>query len=182
MANYRVSTGLPQLPPPAYDTQDFAKFLPIYQALNALSTNLSSATGLVDYDQAELAERNQLGSLLVNNQQTIYPKAASSLGFGLLVNLFVSGGKILARPADASLGRPAHGIVNEPDGIATNSFGKILFFEGHCLGVSGTSFGTPYYLGNAGLMTTPSPAPGYTQPVAWGLGSLGVYLRIQFPL
>jgi len=181
MANYRITTGLPQLPPSAYKDEEFAKFLPVYQALNALARNLSTAVGQVDYDQQELSDRNQLGSLLSGNFHQVYPKAALDLDYGMLVNLYVDGGKIWARQADAGSGREAHGIVNEPYGITSGAFGQVLFMEGHCYGVSGTVFGESYYLGGSGLMTTPAPGSGLIQPVAFGLGSLGVYLRIQHP-
>lgn len=178
MPNYRITTGLPQLPPSAYDEKDFNKFVPVYQALNAIARAVSVQTGQVDFSQAELAERNQLGSLISGNNYKVYPLANGNLSFGLLVNLYVSGGKIVARAADPNLGRPAHGIVNVPTGIVDGTYGEVLFMEGHCLGISGTTFGTQYYATTSGLVTSPAPS-GIVQPIGWGLGSLGLYLRIM---
>lgn len=181
MPDYRITSGLPQVPAGMED-KDFGKFLPIYNALNALAQAISITGGNVDFSQTELAARNQLGSVLTHNTRKVYPLAPGALAYGTIVNLFLSGGKIAAQAADATNNtKPAHGIVNEPLGIAAGDYGEVLLIEGLSQGISGTTFGAPYYLSTGGLVQLARPGAAGTieQAVGWGLGSAGFYLHIS---
>lgn len=180
MPQYLISSGLPQLPSSGLDEENAKLVTPLYQGINNLAQRLSEVGGRVTYTQAELAERNQLGNLINAPNITIYPRASVDLSYGVLVNLYLTGGKIHARKATGAVdGFRAHGIVNAPQGIAAGDYGAVLFFDGYCAGVSGTTFGTPYYLGGNGLMqpTVDIASYPYTHVVALGLGNAGVYLR-----
>lgn len=181
MPDYRITTGLPQIPP-AMEEKDFGKFLPLYNSMNALAQAVSIAGGNVDFNQSELADRNQLGSVLTQNHRKLYALAPGALAYGTIVNLFLSSGKIAAQAADATDNtKPAHGIVNAPLGIAVGEFGEIMLVEGYSQGISGTTFGAPYYLSTAGLvqLARPGAAGNIEQAVGWGLGSAGFYLHIS---
>lgn len=183
MPNYRITTGLPQTPA-GMDNKDFSKFLPVYNALNALAQAVSIAGGNVEYSQEELGQRNQLGSILTQNHRVAYPLADGlSLSFGAIVNLYLNGGgKICARLADATDNtKPAHGIVDEPLGISSGDYGRVVLVEGHTAGIAGTTFGQYYYLGVTGLVQAarPAAAGSIVQAVGFGLGSAGFYLHIS---
>lgn len=182
MPDYKITTGLPQVPA-GMEEKDFGKFLPIYNSMNALAQAVSIASGSVDFSQAELAQRNQLGSLQAQNHRKLYALADGvSLAYGAVVNLYLSSGKIAAQLADASSSaKPAHGIVNAPLGIAAGEFGEIMFIEGYSQGIAGTTFGAPYYLSTGGLvqLARPSAVGTIEQAVGWGLGSAGFYLHIS---
>lgn len=182
MPQYELTSGLPQLPSSGLNPDQFALVQPLYQAVNTLTQKLATESGLVTYEQTELAERNQLASLSAQNRRKIYPLALAKLDFGKLVNLTLSGAKLAARLADATSGLPAHGIVNEPYGITSGQYGEVVLLEGFSVGVSGTVLGSFYYLHNTGniALAPPSGAP-VSQRVGVGFGSAGFYMNIQAP-
>jgi hypothetical protein len=183
MPDYGITTGLPQTPA-GMENKDFSKFLPVYNALNALAQAVSIASGRVTYSQEELAQRNQLGSILTQNHRVAYVLADGiSLPFGTLVHLYLNGGgKICGEPADASTSaKPCHGIVDEPLGINPGEFGRVVVVEGYTQGITGTTFGQYYYLGVGGLAQAARPAAvgSIVQSVGFGLGSAGFYLHVS---
>lgn len=181
MPNYNISTGLPQTPSGVPDA-DFNRLLPLYQALNTLARNLSEADGRVTFSQAELADRNQLGSIRSQNHRRIYPLFPAAIGYGKLVNLYVSGGKLAAQLADASVARPAHGIVNQQSGAAIGDYAEVILVEGFSNGIAGSVLGTFYWLSTNGDVQVAMPGVGVKQQVGFGLGSAGFYLHIQAPI
>lgn len=182
MPDYKITTGLPQLPAGNAD-KDFNLVKPLYLALNALSQGLSISAGAVDFNQTELASQNQLGTLTTQNHRKLYALAAGvTLPFGAVVNLYISAGKIAARLADATIaGLPAHGIVNNPLGIDSGDFGEVIIIEGYTAGISGTTFGLYYYLSATGLIQAGQPVAAGTirQGMGFGLGTAGFYMHIS---
>lgn len=182
MPNYRITTGLPQLPA-GLPSKEFELVRPMYQAMNTMAQIISTTAGLVDFDQAELASRNQLASVLTQNHQKLYARSVvGTLAFGKIVTLYLVDGKICAQHADATNNtRPAHGIVNVPQGIANNQFGEIMLMEGFSKGISGTALGQYYYLSTNGDVQAARPTAVGTivQAVGFGLGSAGFYLSIS---
>lgn len=186
MPDYKITTGLPQTPTTS-DDKTFGLFLPVYNALNALSKVVSQGIGAVDYTQEELAQRNQLGSVITQNHRKLYALAPAALMYGQVVNVYLDSGKLAARLADATTAAlPAHGIVNNPAGIAAGQYGEILLVEGFTAGITGTTIGVYYYLSTGGLISPvrPAVAGSIVQAVGFGLGSLGFYAHISsyFPV
>jgi hypothetical protein len=86
--------------------------------------------------------------------------ASGALAAGDLVNITVSGATVLARVADASLGRPAHGFVTVA--VADTAYG-IAYGLGIVSGLTGLTVGATYYLSTAGDVTaTPPTTEGHT--------------------
>jgi hypothetical protein len=181
MPDYRITTGLPQLPAGQKDAS-FNLVLPLYQAMNSLAQSLSVVGGLVDYSQAELADRSQWASISSQNHNKIFALATTDMLFGQIVNLVLSGGKISMQLADATDDtKPAHGIVNQPQGILTGEYGEVVLSQGYVQGISGTTFGATYYLSAVGLVQTirPSAVGTIIQAVGTGFGTAGFYLNIS---
>ena len=181
MPKFEISGGLPATSSGLPD-RDAALVNPIYQSINSLAQHLSMQTGNVQFTQAELAGINQLIGLSSNKYQKVFAQAAVDIGFGRLVNLSISGGKITANLANATTPlRAAHGICNAPSGLTAGQFGEIILMSGHCRGVANTEFGAPYYLAVDGLMTltVPTATGVINQVVGIGLGSEGFYLDIE---
>lgn len=181
MPNYNVTTGLPSLPAGQRD-KDFDLVKPIYLAMNALAKGVSIYAGQIDFSQDEMAQQNQLSTLLTQNHRKINVLAVGALAFGKIVNLFLSGGKIAGRYADSTDNtKPAHGIVNAPLGIAAGEYGEVVLIEGYSTGISGSTFGLYYYLSNNGDVQAGRPAAVGTiiQAVGFGLGTGGFYMHIS---
>jgi len=182
MPDYNITTGLPQVPAATAD-KEFNIVLPLYNAVNYLAQRLSVAAGLTGFTQAELSSLNQLGNIQSQNHRRVFAKAVgSSLSYGKIVNLYLSGGKIAAQYADATNNtKPAHGIVNQPQGIVNGEFGEVVVVEGYSMGIAGTTFGLYYYLSTNGDVqsTRPAAAGSIVQPCGFGLGSSGFYLHIS---
>lgn len=183
MPDYRITTGLPQIPA-GQDEKNFGLVLPLYNALNALAQQTSIVGGRVDFSQAELTQRNQLGSVLSQNHRQVFAKnvTGAALTYGKIVNLYLDSGKIAARYADATDNtKPAHGIVNQTQGIDNGDFGQIVIVEGYSQGIAGTTFGAYYYLSTTGdvQLGRPVAAGSIVQPCGFGLGSAGFYLHVS---
>lgn len=179
---YGIATSLPPVPVGMPD-KEAALLRPIYLAINSLAQNTSEVVGLVQYSQSELANVSQLSGLQVPPPNILYAKAVGSdLADGKLVNLYVSGGKIAARYADASDNtKPAHGIVDVNGGIPAGNFGRIILIRGLCVGLTGSTFGAYYWLStNGDVQNTPPTAGGsIRQSVGFGLNTGGFYLSIS---
>lgn len=182
MPEYRITTGLPQLPVQS-DEKSFGLVLPLYQAMNALAKALAQEAGAVDFNQVELAQRNQLASINTQNHKKLYALAPVAIPFGHLVNVYLDSGKLAVRDASAlsASAKAAHGMVTQLDGIDAGQFGEVTLFEGYTTGVGGTTVGATYYLSTTpGLATATAPAsPNLRQAVGMGLGSAGFYLSID---
>ena len=178
---YGVSTGIPQLPANKAD-KDFALVQPLYSAINSLAQAVSLATGLVEFDQAELAQRNQLNTILTQNHRIINLYAPAALAYGKLINIYIDSGKLAARYADATdATKPCHGVVDAPLGISAGDYGRVLLIEGPTFGITGSTVGLYYFLGINGdaQAGAPTAAGSIVQPVGFGLGSAGFYLHVS---
>lgn len=183
MPKFTIASGLPDLPSGLTD-KEAGTVNPLYRAINSVAQQLSLQTGNVQYSQVEMSSIDQLVGLTDGKEMQIYPKALEAIGYGNLVTLSLSAGKLCMMKATASdVTKPAHGICIAPDGVANGAYGTVLFLRGRTGAVSGTSVGTRYYLSTAGTMQTARPvAPAVlTQVVAIGFGSSGIYLDIQPP-
>lgn len=181
MPEFNISSGLPSYPAGLSD-KDAALVLPLYRAINSLAQQIAVQSGAVQYDAAEQASIDQFTKFTSQRTRKLFVKAGEALSFGNLVSLSIVSGKIVAFKADATnLSRPAHAIVDVPTGIALNAFGEVIFMQGKSSGVSGTSFGTAYYLSTAGqVQSTPPVATGVlNQRVGLGLGSAGFYFDAE---
>lgn len=180
MPSYILGSGLPDLPSGLTD-KEAALVTPLYRAINGIAAQLSKQTGNIQYSQSELSQIDQLSGLTPQLTQKLHVKALETISYGQLVTLSLDAGKFAVRPAkydDAA--KPAHGLCDLPSGIATGAYGTIVFMQGRCTGVSGTTVGAVYYLSAAGVMqiTKPVGVGQFAQIVAVGLGSAGVYLNI----
>lgn len=181
MPEFNISSGLPSYPSGLSD-KDAALVLPLYRAINSLSQQLALQSGNVQFDSAEQGSIDQFTKFTSQRTRKLFVKAAEALSFGNVVSLSISGGKIVAHKADATnLSRPAHAIVDVPTGIAIDTFGEVIFMQGKSSGISGTSFGTAYYLSTNGtVQSTPPVATGVlNQIVGIGLGSAGFYFDAE---
>lgn len=181
MPEYLVSSGLPSYPAGLTD-KDAALVVPLYKAVNALAQQISALSGSVQYSQAEMGSVSQLVKLKNARTQKIFVKAGEDLLYGQMLALKVVGGKIVATKASAdTLTKPALAVCDTPTGITSGTYGEAVFMSGTTAGISGTAFGTVYYLSLAGtIQSTPPVATGaISQIVGIGLGSAGLYLSIE---
>ena len=181
MPSFNISSGLPDLPSGLSD-KDANLVSPLYRAIGALAQQLSLLTGNIQYTAGEQASIDQFSGLIDSREQKIYVKALETISYGSLITLSVSSGKLAASLATATtLTKPAHGICDQPGGIASGSYGLCLFMRGRSAGVAGTTLGATYYLSTAGAMqlTSPTADSVRNQLDAIGLRSAGVYLNIE---
>lgn len=181
MPEFNITSGLPSYPSGLSD-KDAALVLPLYRAINSLTAQLAVQSGNVQFSAAEQASVDQFTKFTSQRTRKLFVKAGEALSFGNLVTLSVVSGKVVAHKADATvLTKPAHAIVDVATGIASGSFGEVIFMQGKSSGVSGTSFGTAYYLSTAGqVQSTPPVATGVlNQRVGLGLGSAGFYFDAE---
>lgn len=181
MPTFNLASGLPSYPAGLSD-KDAALVLPLYRAVNSLAQQLAVQSGNATYSAAEQASVDQFTKFTDTRTRKVFVQASEDLTFGCLVTLSIAGGKIVASKADATdLAKPAHAIIDKPAGIASGGFGEAIFMQGKSSGITGTSFGTAYYLSTAGqIQATPPVASGVlSQIVGIGLGSAGFYFDAE---
>lgn len=175
MPKYGITAALASLPTGLKDAEA-AMVSPLYLAINKLARDVSVATGNVSLDAAELVSYNATVGLIAGRQQQLTAKAASAIGYGQVVTITHSGTEFVATLATSAM--TVHGICNNPAGVAINEFFPVLFLNGLCAGVTGTTVGAKYYSsGTAGILV---PGPSATQFVGIGMGGAGLYFCPQF--
>lgn len=183
MPQFSISSGLPSYPSGLSD-KDAALVLPLYRAISNLAQQLSLLTGNAQYSPTEQSQVDQFTKLLAQRTQKLFVEAGEALAYGNLVTLSLSGGKIVAFKADASdLTKPAHAVIDAPAGLSIGEFGEAVFLQGRTAGISGTTFGAPYWLSTNGQVQAVKPeGPGIiTQYVGLGLGTAGFYADLEEP-
>ena len=178
MPTYKIAPPLPSYPANLKD-EDAAKLAPLYFAINTLSQQLNEATGYVSYAGSEKSSVSPLVYLREVNRLLV--QATEAIPYGALMHLTESGGVISASLATSTAPvKDAHAICINTSGATVGQIVETVFLFGHCQGVTGTTFGTQYYLGAAGVMqnTAPTAVGTLVQTVAIGMGSYGCYLDI----
>ena len=180
MPEYLITSGLPSYPAALTD-KEVSMVLPLYRAVNNLANKVSAITGHQQFTASDLASINPFDVLLNVRTNKVFAVATEALSYGMVVNIYDNAGTVSCRKADRATSKAAHGVVNNTAGATIGQVCEILFMEGRTQGISGSTLGTPYYLGNAGTVTSPKPTTGFIQAVGWGLGSDGFYLNIEAP-
>lgn len=181
MPEFLLSAGIPSYPSGLTD-KETSLVLPLYKAINALAQQLSIVSGNAQYSQGEMAEVSQLTKLSAGKINKVFVKAAEAINYGQLMTLTVVSGKIVAYVATATnLARPAHAVCDKVGGIPVGGYGEAIFMQGLTAGISGSIFGSAYYLSTAGaVQITPPTATGVlNQLVGIGMGSAGFYLNAE---
>jgi len=181
MSNVLIKTGLPNSPLGLSD-EDAQKLFPLYNAINSLTRQVGEVSGFVEYSQAELAGLLQFPPNMARSPSIIYAQASEPLVYGQAVHLHLSGGRIAAEPADATDNtKSAHGVVDQPQGLGTGEYGRVIIGCGFTAGIADTVVGQQYWLSVDGLVAGAAPtSPGaIIQSVGFGLGSLGFFVCID---
>ena len=85
----------------------------------------------------------------------------------------------LLRPADASLSRPAIGIV--VNGGTAGQPARIMLGMGYVKGLSGLTINSSVYLGNAGALLFAKPGAGMIQGLGYTLSATELFVTISQP-
>ena len=180
--NFRIRTGLPQLPDDNIPKELYGTFLYLYQAIQNLQRGTSEYCG-IDAPASDI--RDQLtytDTLLSGNLTRMYPVAAVAISRGQVVNLYNDAGVLKARLAVATgASTMAHGIANET--VSAGAQFEMNFLRGTIESVGGMTLGTLYYLStSAGSIQSarPSVAGQIIQPVGLALGA--ATLAMDIPL
>lgn len=177
MPEFNISSGLPSYPSGLSD-KDAGLVLPLYRAINSLAQQIAATTGNVQYSAEEQASIDQFTKTTSQRLNKIFVQAGEALTYGSVLTLSIASGKIVAHKADATvLSRPAHAVLDVPTGLATGAYGEAIFMQGKSNGITGTVFGSAYYLSTTGQVQLSAPvATGVlNQIVGIGLGSAGFW-------
>lgn len=179
MPKYDITSGLPDLPPGLPD-KEYNLVSPLYRALSNVATRAAALGNFVQYSQSELGYVNPLAALSLDKTNRIIVKAGEALAYGTLVTLNVVDGAIVATKASNTVGTGARAqaCIDSSGGLAIGQFGEAVYMQGICPGITGTTFGTTYFLGTAGAATNVATLDTIQQAVGIGLGTAGMYLNI----
>jgi len=178
---FGIDIGLPQYPAGLND-RDAGLVLPLYKAMTSLAQKASAGTGQLQLSESEMALSDQFDQLLTHRFNHLKVQAGETIGYGQAVNLYLSGGIVMARKANATdTTKPCHGLCDNPTGLSAGQWGEIIFMSGRSQGIAGTVFGSRYFLSTTAggvQLSPPSTAGNLVQIVGVGLGSAGFYLQI----
>lgn len=179
MPKYDITSGLPDLPPGLPD-KEYNLVSPLYRALSNVATRAAALGNFVQYSQGELSYVSPLAALNLDKTNRVIVRAGEALAYGTLVTLNVVSGVIVATKADntAGTGARAQACINSPSGLTLDQYGEAVYMQGICPGITGTTFGTTYFLGTSGTATATQTIGTIQQAVGIGLGTSGMYLNI----
>src|SRR4051812_11385784 len=124
---------------------------------------VASATGTADAIPAgDSTGRLDISWMPVGvGQEVVVCASSENLTAGNFINLYLNGGVITARKADATTnGKPAHGFVLA--GVTSPANATVYFPSNTNTGVTGLTIGSDYYLDTTagGVTTTPPSSAG----------------------
>ena len=170
--DFKIRTGLPQLPDDNIPPELYGSFLYVYQAIQNLQRGVSEYCGVDAPDVASRPILTPFDTLLSSNLTRMYPVASVAILRGQIVNLFDNAGSLGARLADASSATTmAHGIANED--AAPGAQFEMYLGTALVSSIGSLTIGTTYYLSTAaGSVQNLRPTvPGeIVQPVGLALG------------
>lgn len=152
----------------------------ILNSLRLLQFFITGATGAAQQPPANWSFLDPSDTVLVGNMGRLYAKASENIGFGAIVSIFVSGGNLRVRNANATdNSRPGLGWCSTTGGIASGDFGEIIIGPSLCTGISGLTIGVRYFLDTTnGIVTAVAPvaAGNISQALGIAVGAAELYL------
>lgn len=167
----------------------YEEFTRVYNAIRILQQKFGTYNGLEVLDPTkyinELAPAPQ-DSIQVQRLQPLLVKASVAITAGEFVNLFLSGGILQARKADAGAGIAYRAWGWAPNSIALNAVGIVYLQSGWNGGFAGMTIGATYYLHGitpGGINSAPPVVGGsLKQEVGIALTATDLYVRISTPI
>lgn len=179
--DFKIRTGLPQLPDDNIPKELYGAFLYVYQAIQNLQRGTSEYAG-IDAPASDIrGELTYQDTLLMGNLTRMYPYAAVAIARGQMVNLYNDAGTLKARLAVATSGSTmAHGIANEAAAIGQQF--EMQWLRATVDSVGGMALGTLYYLSTvAGSIQSARPAVAgqIVQPIGLALADATLAMDIS---
>jgi len=181
--NFKIQTGLGQLPPDDLQADLYDDMLLLYRAIQNIQRGVSQFCGIDQQDPTAWGSLTYADTLLQGNLTRMYVVASVAISRGQVVNLFNNAGVLNARLARGdSAATMAHGIANNSVGIS--GILELNWQRGTIDSISGMVVGALYYLSPtvAGAVQTvrPSTAGHIIQPV--GLALTGATMALESSL
>ena len=179
--DFKIRTGLPQLPDDNIPKELYGAFLYVYQAIQNLQRGTSEYAG-IDAPASDIrGELTYQDTLMMGNLTRMYPYAAVAIARGQMVNLYNDAGTLKARLAVATSGSTmAHGIANEAAAIGQQF--EMQWLRATVDSVGGMTLGTLYYLSTvAGSIQSARPAVAgqIVQPIGLALADATLAMDIS---
>ena len=151
------------IPPASAPLDTQMAFTDVYNALTRLQTVLVNKCGIgpQNYNNWSVLD-NSTRFMQAGNLNRFYAQASEAIAYGAAVNLFLSGGKLKARNANATNNtKPARGFCSVAAGLALNDYGEFILLSGTAT-IAGLNAGQNYFLSttNGLVVNTPPVAAG----------------------
>lgn len=156
--SFKIQTNLPQLPPDGLPKELYPEFQALHLAIFSLLRGISQYAG-IDAPSSDIwSSLSYSDTILTGNATRMYVVAGVTIARGQAVNLYLSGGILKVRLADAdSATTMMHGVAN-----SAGSAGDIIeinWLRGLLDSVGGMTTGTLYYLSTtAGAVQSARPS------------------------
>lgn len=131
----------------------------IYNAFQQIQLAIHNYLGVGQQIQELWSQLKYTETLHQASQTRFYCQASEDIAYGHAVNLFASGGVLVARNANATNNtKPAHGFCTVSTGVLANDYMEVVLFRGVIPGFTGLTLGARYFLSTTnGLVTTSAP-------------------------
>jgi hypothetical protein len=167
----------------------YDEFSRIYNAIKILQQKFGTYNGLEVLDPTKYISQLTpafADSIQIQRMQAILATATATISPGEFVNLFLSGGVLSIRKADAAAGITKRAWGWAPNGIANAALGIVYLQGGYNDGYGGLTVGSTYYCSGStpgGISTTAASASGtIKQEVGIALSASDLYVRLSTPI
>ncbi|SRR5258706_968005 len=185
--NSQIILGLPDRAPDGIKNAEVRELYEfVIAAFKNLQQGIEQFNGITTRDITQWPQSKPSDTLLRQNLGRFYVIAKEILAFGAFVNLVLDAGICKAQNSN-SVGKPAHGYCNIPNGATAGNFTEVILSQG-ILAIGGLNPGQAIYLSNVNgvASTVPDVAAGRIEQflgigVAPGIAyidiSLGQYIQ-----
>jgi len=143
----------------------------LYNAVNQIQYVFHTHVGIGQQLQTLWSQLKYFHTLHLASPWRLYAEATETIVYGAAINLFLSGGALKVRNANATNNtKPAHGFCTTAAGLTNAVFGEVILMQGLLTGLAGLTIGTRYFL------HTTDGQINATEPVA--AGNIGQALGI----
>ena len=131
----------------------------LYATIKQLHLVLHSYVGIGQQLQSLWSQLPYYQTLHLASPWRYYRKASEIVAYGAAVNIFLDGGELKFRNANATNNtKPCHGFCTTVGGIAAGAYGEAVLMQGLLSAFVGLTVGARYFLSTAnGLITAVAP-------------------------
>lgn len=128
--NSQIDLGIPDTPPDGIKNPEVKGVYEfVINSINNLVRSIEQFGGITTKDITQWPQLVPTDTLLRHQAGRLYVVASENIAFGAFINLHNNAGVLNVRNSD-SLGKPAHGYCNIPNGVVAGARTEVILSQG----------------------------------------------------